>query len=210
MQSFSGALATLGLLISASIIFAQLHNTLNIIFDVESPNSDNLSKWQLLGGFIKTRLFAMGILLILIAIITLSLLISTAIPLLSFTQSRVWLTPVNYLVSFAVFSVLFGLIFRWMPDRKIEIGNALLGGVLTSFLFMIGNFFIEIYLTKSAIGSPYGAAGSLVVSLVWVYYSSLVVFVGAEITYFSLIRKRHAIARPNVIKPVGQQAISKT
>jgi membrane protein len=202
-------MATLGLLISASIVFAQLHNTLNIIFDVNSPNFDNLSKWQMLGGFIKTRLFSMGFLIILIAIITVSLLVPAAIPLFSTIQSSVWLTSVNYVVSFAVFTILFGIIFRWMPDCKIEIKNALLGGALTSFLFIIGNIFIGLYLTKSGIGSPFGAAGSFMVTLAWVYYSSLVVFVGAEITYFSLVQNVSAMDPTKVIKPVTQQAMPK-
>ena len=74
-------------------------------------------------------------------------------------------------------------IFKWMPDRKLSLRSSVIGGVLTAALFVAGKYLISLYIGKTAVGSAYGAAGSLVVLLVWVYYSSLIVFLGAEVSY---------------------------
>jgi membrane protein len=85
-------------------------------------------------------------------------------------------------ISFAVVTVLFALIFRYLPDVRIEWRDVWLGAVFTSILFIIGKFALGLYLGRSAVGSAYGAAGSLVVLLLWIYYSAQIMLFGAEFT----------------------------
>jgi membrane protein len=89
---------------------------------------------------------------------------------------------VNELVSFAVSSVLFALIFKVLPDRKVLWRDVWLGAVVTAVLFNAGKLGIAFYIAHSSVASSYGAAGSLAALLVWVYYSSMILFLGAELT----------------------------
>jgi membrane protein len=88
----------------------------------------------------------------------------------------------NFLISFGVISLLFALIFKFLPDVKITWGDVGIGAVITALLFTIGKSAISIYLSNSGVGSTYGAAGSLVVLLLWVNYSAQILFFGAEFT----------------------------
>ena len=93
------------------------------------------------------------------------------------------LGAVNFLVSFAATAVLFALIFKYVPDKSIAWREVRMGAVATAFLFTIGKALIGLYLGKASVGSAYGAAGSLIVVIVWVYYSSQIFFFGAEFTH---------------------------
>lgn len=189
LKSISGIFAGLGLLISASAIFVQLQDTLNIIFDVEKKDESHLTKWQKVKNFFTGRLFSVGMLLSFIFILIVSLAVSAAIDAVSTGGETVIWEIIHQLGSFAVFTLLFGLIFKWMPDKPIDYKSAFYGGALTALLFMLGKVLISLYLANSATGSAYGAAGSLLVTLVWVYYSGLVVFVGAELSYSAVVEK---------------------
>jgi membrane protein len=89
---------------------------------------------------------------------------------------------INLLISFGVFTVLFALMFKYVPDVKISWSDVWLGALLTAFLFLVGKFAIGLYLGHSSMASSYGVAGSFVVLLVWVYYSAQILFFGAEFT----------------------------
>ena len=89
---------------------------------------------------------------------------------------------VSFLLSFAVITLLFALIYKILPDVKMNWSEVWVGAVVTALLFTVGKFLIGLYLGHSSLGSTYGAAGSLVVFVVWVYYSSMVLFLGAEFT----------------------------
>jgi membrane protein len=102
---------------------------------------------------------------------------------------------VTFVVSLLVSALLFALIFKVLPDVKLGWRDTAVGGVATAILFSIGRWAIGLYLGRSSIGSAYGAAGSLVVVLVWVYYASLVVFLGAELTQV-LARRRGKQVEP--------------
>jgi membrane protein len=102
---------------------------------------------------------------------------------------------VNFLVSLGVIALLVGMIYRVLPDVRLDWPDVWVGAVTTSILFGVGKFLIGLYLGHASIGSSYGAAGSLVVFLVWVYYSSLIMFFGAEIT-FVYARHRRKRVRP--------------
>jgi membrane protein len=103
-------------------------------------------------------------------------------------------------VSFAVVTVVFALIFRLLPDVGIEWRDVWLGTALTSVLFVIGKFALGMYLGKSAVGSSYGAAGSLVVLLLWVYYSAQILLFGAEFTQvYARTYGSHAGSEPVIV-----------
>ena len=89
----------------------------------------------------------------------------------------------NFLVSFAAIAVLFALIFRFVPDKVIAWREVWVGAVATAFLFTVGKALIGLYLGKASVGSAYGAAGSFIVVIVWVYYSAQIFFFGAEFTH---------------------------
>ena len=100
------------------------------------------------------------------------------------------LEGLNVLVSLVVVTLLFAMIFKVMPDAPVAWRDVWVGAVITAVLFTIGKSLIGLYLGRTSIGSPYGAAGSLVVMTVWVFYASMIVFFGAELTYFRSKRSR--------------------
>jgi membrane protein len=114
-------------------------------------------------------------------ILMVSLAISTALGLLFPNTGIVW-QAVTALVSLTVFVALFALMFKYLPDVRMGWRNVWFGAVLTAVLFVGGKFLIGLYLGHSSVGSSYGAAGALLVLLLWVYYAALIVFLGAEIT----------------------------
>ncbi|WP_316734719.1 YihY/virulence factor BrkB family protein [Pedobacter aquatilis] len=101
----------------------------------------------------------------------------------------------NQVITLAVISLIFGVIFKVLPDAIIKWRDVILGSVVTAILFMIGKFAISIYIGQSNVGSTYGAAGSLVILLLWTYYSSIILYFGAEFT------KAYAIAYGSEIHP---------
>ena len=110
---------------------------------------------------------------------------------------------INLLLSLAVISTLFAVIFKVLPDAKIKWRDVLSGSVATAILFMLGKFAISFYIGQSDVGSTYGAAGSLVVLLVWVYYSSIILYFGAEFT------KAYAVEFGSAIHPNDYAVITK-
>ena len=92
------------------------------------------------------------------------------------------LEVVNFLVSFAVITLLFALIFKFVPDAKVAWNNVWVGAAMTALLFMLGKSLLGLYLGQGSFGSAYGAAGSLVVLVVWTYYSAQILYFGAEFT----------------------------
>ncbi|RYG02329.1 MAG: YihY/virulence factor BrkB family protein, partial [Chitinophagaceae bacterium] len=111
---------------------------------------------------------------------------------------------VNILITFSVITVLFGAIFKILPDAKIKWKDVLAGAIATAILFMIGKFAISFYISKSNIGSTFGTAGSLVVLLLWIYYSSVILYFGAEFT------KAYAVRYGSAIHPDQYAVITKT
>lgn len=101
--------------------------------------------------------------------------------------------PVQWAANFFVFALMFTFIFKLLPDRHVEFSNAIGGGVITTILFVVGKHFIGLYLGQTAVGSAYGAAGSLMVLLVWLYYSALIVFIGAELASALLMQHNREI-----------------
>jgi membrane protein len=173
------ALATL--LFGATGAFAELRRALNQIWRVEPTPSGFL---QLL----RVRLLSFGMVVMVGFLLLVSLILAACIAALNsiFTESPSWLQPllgaIQLASSLVVESLLFAAIFKVLPDTHLRWRDVLLGGFVTAVLFELGKSVIGLYLGNAGVGSMYGAAGSLVVLLVWVYYSSQIVFVGAELT----------------------------
>lgn len=171
----AGVIAVLVLLFSASGVFAQLQSSFNVIW--QSTGKATTGAWS----WVRRRLLSMGMVLSLGFLALVSLLVSTLLSSV-FTQSGAIWQGINLLISAGIFAAMFSLIFKYLPDAKLAWKDAAIGGAVTAVLFIIGKSLIGIHLGKSAVGSAYGAAGSLIVLLAWVYYSSIIVFSGAEIT----------------------------
>jgi membrane protein len=185
-QSGEGIIATLisiGLLFfGASNIFTQLQDSLNTIWEVAPKPGRGIK------GIIKDRILSFGMVLGIGFLLLVSLILSAVLaalgnylggmmPGLQFLWSIL-----NFLLSFGVISLLFALMFKFLPDVKITWGDVSIGAVITALLFTIGKSLISLYLGNSGVESTYGAAGSLVVLLLWVNFSAQILFFGAEFT----------------------------
>jgi membrane protein len=170
------------LLFGASGVFGQLQDSLNTVWEVKPKPGGGI--WQL----IRSRFLSMAMVLGTGFLLLVSLVLSSAIAGMGTYLNyefpgleSVW-HIVNFVVTIVVVTVLFALIFKFLPDAEIAWRDVWVGAVLTATLFAVGKLLIGLYLGKASIGSAYGAAGSLVVLLVWIYYSSLILFFGAELT----------------------------
>ena len=182
----TGVLATIigsaVLLFGASTVFAELKDALNIIWGViVRPGRPFLT-------MVRDRFFSFSIVLAIGFLLLISLVISILLAALGIYMSgrlqlpsAVW-QAWDFLISFVVVSCLFAMIFKLLPNVLIGWRDVWLGSVSTAFLFTVGKFVIGYYLAASSIASSFGAAGSVVIVLVWIYYSACILFFGAEIT----------------------------
>ena len=170
------------LLSGASVIFGQLQQSLNRIWNVEPKPGNGII------DFLRKRLLSFSIVLVIGFLLLVSLVISTILVILgNYLRDLVpgftylW-QLLNFLVSFGIVTLLFALIFKILPDAKIAWKDVWMGAALTALLFDIGKFLLGFYLGKTSLASAYGAAGSLVIILTWVFYSAQILFLGAEFT----------------------------
>lgn len=177
------------LLIGATGAFAQLQEALNIIW--ESPPRRGKGLWPL----VRQRLLSFSLVLTIGFLLLVSLALSTALSAVGKYLSWIlpgYLFPILYVLnagfSFAVTTVLFAAIYKILPDTKVRWRNVWLGAGMAALLFSIGRTLIGFYLGRSSFSSVYGAAGSFVVILLWVYYSAQILFFGAE---FTQVTSRH-------------------
>lgn len=199
----AGIIATLigfvTLIVSATGFFAQLQDALNAIWNVESKENDHWT-W-----FLKKRVLSFAMIVGIGFLLLISLVISTAVAAIGSVFTHLLpgflLHILNLGVSFAVTSFMFAMIFKMLPDAHIEWRDVWVGAAITALLFSVGKFFIGIYLGQSALSSTYGAAGSLMVVLVWIYYSTQIFFFGAEFTQvYSRYFGSHITAKHRRIK----------
>lgn len=181
LVSKSGIFGVVTLLLSASLIFGELKMALNYIILNEKPPPVELSTWQTILSFIKSRFLHIGWALSFIFIMVVSLTASSVISA-SLSSYQELYRILNIAISFLFYIGAFSLLFRYMPDHRIKWKNSIYGALVTALLFVFGKELIGLYLGNSAIGSSYGAAGSIIVLLVWVYYSSLITFIGAHVS----------------------------
>lgn len=173
--TFAGFVGLGMLVLGATTVFAQLQSSLNSIFGVVAKPTNAI--W----GWLRRRILSFGVIFAIAFVFITSLLASALLGLL-LPRGSVVLDAANQLASAAVFSVLFGLLFRYLPDARIDWHWAWRGGLVTAILFALGKWGLAAYLARGDVGGAYGAAGSLAVLLVWVYYAGAIVFFGAELT----------------------------
>jgi membrane protein len=184
--TISFVLGAVTLLVSASGLFAQLHSSMNKIWGVRVKKGHGWFAW------LRQRTFALGMVGSAGLLMLASTVVSATLKLM-FVGERVLWHRVDFGISLCVYILAFTLIFKLLPDVKILWRDVFPASLITSVLFVIGKFAIGRYLGHSGLGSAYGAAGSLVVFLVWVYYTSLIVFYGAEIALAYTLHRGHAI-----------------
>lgn len=194
------SLATLGW--GATRVFVALQDTLNLIWDVE--RDPDASIWSTLRG----QLLSFAMVAVIGFLLLVSLIATTALAALGNLLATVLPAPVpvweaiNFVFSFAVVTLLFALIFRVLPDTDVAWREVWTGAIVTALLFTVGKTLIGAYLGQSSTVSVFGAAGSLAVFLLWVYYMAQVVFFGAELTRAHAKRRR---ARRDEAKPVKHE-----
>lgn len=171
------------LVFSATVIFAFIQKSLNSIWGVKPKPEKGALK------FAQDRLLSFSIIIVLAFLMLVSLavdtLLSTAKGFLQDLMSEYTvyvMETANYLISILVISLIFTLIFKYLPDAKIRWKDVMVGGLVTGLLFTLGKYLIGLLLSNTSIASTYGAAGSLAGILVWVFYSSILVLIGAMFT----------------------------
>ncbi len=182
LATISGWIGGIVLLISASVVFLQLHSSMNIIFDADKIEKPKQGTFATILGVVKDRLLSIGMLLSFVFLTIISLVLSSSLHFILESDILMLGVALSWIVNFAIFTLIFAAMFRWVSDRRPPFKYCMIGGAITAVLFTIGKMGIEVYIGQSAVGTPYGAAGSLIALLVWIYYASLIVFVGGEIT----------------------------
>jgi len=174
--------ASVLLLVGATSVFAELKGSLDELWGLEQPHQSAVSV------LIRTRILSFGLVLVLAFLLLISLVVSAALAVLASYASGVWsssaaaLAMLSSLISFSVIACLFAVIYKMLPDAPLSWGDVWIGAVFTAGLFSLGKYVIGLYLGNSGIASSFGAAGSLIALLLWVYYSAQIFFLGAEFT----------------------------
>ncbi len=185
--------ATIVLLVGATSVFAELKASLDEIWQVPPSYQPGIL------GLIRTRLLSFGLVLVLAFLLLVSLVISAALAILErfwsgWSGGALIISPLSSVFSFAVIASMFAVIYKMLPQIRLSWSDVWIGALGTAGLFSLGKYAIGVYLGNSAVASGYGAAGSVVALLLWIYYSSQIFFLGAEFTrqyaeYFGSLQK---------------------
>jgi membrane protein len=191
-QHSGGVIATIvglaTLLFGATGVFVQLQDSMNTIWKAKPPTTNGIVE------FLRVRLLSFGMVLGIGFLLLVSLVLSAILAAVgdyllgSLPGGAAVGQALNATVSLVVVTVLFAMIYKFLPDTSVEWRDVWLGALVTSFLFTIGKFAIGFYLGKASVASSYGAAGSLVLLLLWVYYSAMILYLGAEFTHVHSLR----------------------
>ncbi|RUT05290.1 hypothetical protein DSM106972_041110 [Dulcicalothrix desertica PCC 7102] len=204
--TIASAISVLVLLFGATGLFTELQDSLNTIWEVQ-PKPGRAVKNMIRQRFLSfTMILGIGFLLLV------SLVMSTALSAtVGYFQNLlpgidgIW-QLVTFFVSFVVTTILFGLIFKVLPDVKIAWSDVLIGASITSLLFSIGRYLLGFYLARATFNSTYGAAGSIVVILFWVNYAAQILFFGAEFTQVYARRYGTQIVPDKNAVPITEEA----
>ncbi|BBP05257.1 membrane protein [Sulfuriferula plumbiphila] len=182
----SGLMATISaivlLLVGATSVFAELKDSLDEMWGVARPRH---SAFLIL---LRTRFLSFSLVLVLAFLLLISLVISAALAVLEHYAGNIWssslvvLSSVSSIISFGVIACLFAVIYKMLPDAPLSWRDVWIGAVFTAILFSLGKYVIGLYLGNSGVASSFGAAGSMIALLLWVYYSAQIFFLGAEFT----------------------------
>lgn len=194
------------LLFGASGVFGQIQDALNTIWEVKArPGSGILH-------FVRDRFLSLTMVLGLGFLLLISMVLTTAVEAMTAGMGRLFPLPdavtvaLSLLASFVVVTVLFGLIFKVLPGVTVPWRIALVGGIGTAVLFTVGKWGLSQYLGRESTASAYGAAGSVIIILLWIYYSSVILFMGAEFTQAYATRKGVQLKTPEYAAPVTPEA----
>jgi membrane protein len=194
-------------LFAASAVFAELQDALDTIWEV-TPRPGKSAFF----AFIRKRFLSFAMVLAIAFLLLVSLVISTTFELVQqYIDTRVhglvhlW-SIANFVISFLVVTLLFAMVYKILPDAKIGWRDVWVGAAITSGLFAAGKYAIGFYLGHSTFGAYYGAAGSLVVFLVWVYYSSQILLLGAEFTHAYAVLRGKRIRPEPIAVPITEEA----
>jgi membrane protein len=180
---FAAVISVILLIFGAISVFIELQESLNIIWGVE------LKPGRGLRNFIRTRIVSFSMVIASSFILMVSLIADSLLSLINKYMGNIFpsIIPMaeiyNYVGSFLIITILFALIFKYLPNVRISWKYVWIGAFVTSFLFFIGKYLIGLYLGRSSYSSTYGAAASLIILFVWIYYSGVILYLGAEITY---------------------------
>ena len=183
-RTISGIFGIAVLLFAATGVFSQMQHTLNYIWKVRSKSS--------VKGFFKKRLLCLLAILGMGVLLLASIVLSAVLNYFLAGAGYVW-QAVDLAVNLGIFVVIFAFVFKYFPDANIAWRDVWFGAGVTAVLFVAGKWLISLYLGHSSVSSGYGAAGSLIILLIWIYYSAIILFLGAEVTQVWARRKDRAI-----------------
>lgn len=199
-------LAVITLVIGASGVFGQLQDALNTIWEVKAkPGMGIIS-------FLRDRFLSMSMVLGLGFLLLVSMVLTTAVQALVAKGGQllpipdVFTTILSTVISFLIVTLLFAMIYKFLPDVKLGWSDVWTGALVTAGLFTAGKFLLGLYLGREATASSYGAAGSVVVILLWIYYSSIILLFGAEFTQTYALKRGHKLKPTKYAVPVTQEA----
>ena len=209
-STFALVIGIFTLFIGATSIFGEIQDSINIIWKVKAKPKKGWLK------LLKNRLLSSSIIVSLGFLLIVSLIANGVILALMDRLSRflpdmtVWIANIlNTAITFIVITILFGAIFKVLPDVKIKWKDVRTGAIFTACLFLIGRFLIGLYISTTATGSTFGAAGSLIVVLVWIYYTAVILYLGAEFTQVYAEYKGHHIEPADFAVAVIQKELEK-
>ncbi len=168
------------LLVGASGVFAELQDGLNTVWGVQ-PRPGR-AVWTIIRERFLSMLMVLGVCFLLLVSLAVSAALAALTNFVGLGHGGVWGQVLSFCISFGVITLLFAMIFKVLPDAEVAWGDVWVGALATAFLFTVGKLLIGLYLGHASVGSAYGAAASLVVFVVWVYYSAQILYFGAEFT----------------------------
>ena len=173
--SLAGLWGTLLLFVGATAVFARLQAALNLIFRTNAQRLDTLGAW------LRKRIFSFGVIFALGFLLLVSMTLTTVLQVM-FANVPSLLPAVGTATGLAIYVVAFAFLYHYLPDRQVQWRQAFLGGAITALLFTGGRYLIGLYIARADPGGAYGSTGALVILLVWIYYATVVFFIGALLT----------------------------